>query len=158
MEVMVSPRVITRLFAVIIVGLALAHLTGQVFHLYFGHDYVLGFVPLFNLDGERNIPALFTALLLYLCSMLLGLIAYAQKKAGALYRYWLGLAFIFLFLALDEAAELHEMLIGPLRLMLDPSGFFYLAWVIPYGIGLLVFCSCISGSSSDSPCEHGGCF
>jgi hypothetical protein len=52
--------------------------------------------------------------------------------------YWRVLGCIFLFLGIDEATMLHERLIKPLRSALDTSGLLYFAWVIPYGVFMLV--------------------
>jgi len=69
------------------------------------------------------------------------IIALSKKKTSAnYYPHWLGLALIFLFLAMDEALEIHEQFAGPVRSALDiTSGPFYFAWVIPYGVALLIF-------------------
>ncbi|HLL46809.1 MAG TPA: hypothetical protein VK399_08860, partial [Longimicrobiaceae bacterium] len=41
------------------------------------------------------------------------------------------LALLFLYLSVDEAAELHELLIEPLRGSLNAGGLFHFAWVVP---------------------------
>ena len=45
---------------------------------------------------------------------------------------------IFLYLSYDEAAQVHERLINPMRELLRAGGVFYFAWVIPATAGLLV--------------------
>lgn len=100
-----------------------------------GHDYVLGLVRLFDVDEEANIPSLFSTLLLLSAGLLLGLIAREEKKTGSGDAFrWKLLSFVFLFLAVDESASLHELLIRPGREMLgkESIGIFYYAWVIPY--------------------------
>jgi hypothetical protein len=52
--------------------------------------------------------------------------------------YWKWLAIVFLFLAVDEDASLHELLIQPLRERLPMAGPLYFAWVVPYGLAVLV--------------------
>jgi hypothetical protein len=42
------------------------------------------------------------------------------------------------FLAMDEAFTIHETLIPIFRDLLNTSGIFRFAWVIPYGIALMV--------------------
>ncbi len=92
----------------------------------------------FYLDFENNIPAWFSTLGLFLSATLLAVIAcchrVVQKKG---FWQWLGLAVIFLCLAVDEATYLHEILIVSLRNKLQLTGIFYFAWVIP-GAGFVV--------------------
>jgi hypothetical protein len=47
------------------------------------------------------------------------------------------LGFIFLFLAIDETAQIHEKLIRSLRARWNLKGYLYSGWIIPYGVGLL---------------------
>jgi hypothetical protein len=91
-------------------------------------------------DGEGNIPAWYSASLLLLCSFLLATIAAAQRqhRRGYVVR-WLVLSLIFVFLSLDETAQLHELSIAPLRDLFDPTGFFHYAWIIPAGICVALF-------------------
>ena len=54
----------------------------------------------------------------------------------------MGLALVFLYLSVDEAAGLHERLIKPMRSLIDFEGYrgvFYFAWVIPGIAATLVF-------------------
>lgn len=116
-----------------------ANLIGLAAKFGFDERWGYGFVPLFDLDGERNVPSLFSGLLILSCGVLLSLIALGGRGRRVGRTYWLGLAAIFLFLAVDEVVSLHERLIEPLRAALHTSGVLYFAWLIPYGIaGLLV--------------------
>ena len=98
------------------------------------------FVNLFKLDGEGNIPALYSIFALLLSSALIAIIAFAKKKEDAPYRlHWKALSIIFLFLSLDEAASLHEMTTKPLRSALNASGFLLYTWVILGAVFVLIF-------------------
>jgi len=78
-------------------------------------------------------------MLLLLSACLLYIITEARKKKNeGDYKYWAGLAAVFLFLSVDEAASIHELLIDPIRATLHTSGVLYISWVIPYAIILLV--------------------
>ncbi len=94
-----------------------------------------------SIDGENTIPAYFSTCLLLAAAALLGLIFLAKRKLSLPYqRYWLGLAIIFLYLSLDECIGLHEIFIGIIqRLFNRNTGVFVLAWVIPFGIFVLLF-------------------
>lgn len=64
---------------------------------------------IFDLNSERNIPTLFSSVALLGSAMLLGYIAYLKKLTGGRYSlHWAILGFGFLFLAIDEAAYIHE--------------------------------------------------
>lgn len=93
--------------------------------------------PWFNLNGEENLPAAFSALALLLAATMLFSIATAVRRAGQRHQLaWLLLGGVFVALAIDEFAGLHEMLNRPVRDALHTGGSLYFAWVIPYA-GLL---------------------
>ena len=78
---------------------------------------------------------------MFLAAGMLAVIAFSetrQRRTPSLHLYWWGLSLIFLFLACDEAIMLHERLIEPIRDRFHLSGFFYYAWVLPYGIFALI--------------------
>lgn len=118
--------------------LGLAHCAGLLSTYYFGHDSLKGLVPLFNLDLEQNIPTLFSTVLLLLCSCLLYVIALETGGGKPRRTLWTLLAGIFLFLAVDEFSTLHERLIGPVGDLLNTTGIFLYAWIIPYGILFII--------------------
>ena len=139
MEIILKPRKTAGILSTIVLLLTLAHIAGQYSTYYLGYDNIFGLIPQFNLNSEQNIPALFSTLILLLSSILLAIIAYAVKKTGASYFYhWLGLSLIFLFLSMDESLSFHESMTVPLRKGLNTSGILFYAWVIPYGIALLI--------------------
>lgn len=94
---------------------------------------------LFRLDKEMNVPTLFSTLLLLVSSALLMLLWYGTRIRGThTSAFWLLLAAIFAFLAVDEFVKVHELLIDPVRAGLGTSGALRFAWVIPYGVGVFV--------------------
>ncbi len=89
--------------------------------------------PWFDLNGESNLPATFSALALLLAAYLLFSVASAVRRAGQPHHVpWLLLGAVFVVLAIDEAAGLHELLNRPVRGALHAGGIFYFAWVVPY--------------------------
>jgi len=97
-------------------------------------------VRLLWLDGECNIPSWFSSALLLLCAFLLAVVAAAQRQLRDRHvGHWLALAVIFLFLSLDETAQLHELSIAPLRSSFHTSGLFLYPWIIPAAICVAVF-------------------
>ena len=102
-------------------------------------DELFGLVDLFDLAIEGNIPILYSAVAMLFCSALLALITHTNwhKPDGKRF-YWLGLTMLFLFLALDEGAVIHEAVGDYFEQYLSATGFFYFMWVVPYGIATVV--------------------
>ena len=95
---------------------------------------------LINLSYEVNLPTWYSSMLLLTCALLLFVIYRAESRVGAPFRrHWAGLAVIFLYISIDEAVIIHEMLNGPLRDALNLGGVFYFAWVLPVALFLLLF-------------------
>lgn len=117
------------LVAASLVLLLLAHATG--------HFHMKGLVPLFDLDGERNLPTLFSVLLLLLAAWHMAAIGRrlrAEPRPGELGPWpWLLLAVAFAYVAADEGLVIHERLNEPLRSWLgrERAGVLYYAWVLP---------------------------
>ena len=143
MTLQTSPKKILAVLAATILFLLVANTTAVVMKLCLGHERVYGLVHLFNFNEECNVPTLFSSCLLIACALLLLLSAHLHRRAGSPWLGWAGLAFIMLFLAIDESSLIHEQLIGPVRETVGGSGLFYYAWVIPYGLAtLLLLAAC----------------
>jgi hypothetical protein len=135
-----SPARVAVALGAVGVLLVLAGIAGEVSRLAFGHGQLGGVVPLFNLDAEGNLPSYFSALLLLAASAGVALIARLRAQHRLPHVRTLGvLAVILLFLSLDEATAIHELLSGPVRDSLDLDGILYYAWVIVYGAAVVVF-------------------
>jgi hypothetical protein len=93
-------RIDTRRLA-LIVG-ALIAVLGVMGILRYGNKEQLG---AFNLDGERNVPAVFSAALWTLVSGLAVLVGRADR-----WRAWYAFAVVTLVVAADEFGEIHERL------------------------------------------------
>lgn len=139
MDIKLCPIKIFKFNLYLILFLLVSHMLGLMFKLYFNDNYFYGFVPLFDLNHERNIPTFYSTFALIAASILLFFITCARKNLKLSYAYWFALAFIFLFLSIDEMCSIHEQL-GPIfRKFFNASGVFYHAWVIPYSIALFCF-------------------
>ena len=139
MDIEMSPRKILIVLLSIIGFLLFANIMGIVSRYVFDHDMVYGLVPLFNFDNEKNVPTLYSSLQFIIASLLLLIIGANHKSNGESHVFWLALAVIFLFLAIDETASLHEKLASPFRETFGTSGLLHFAWIIPYAIAVLVF-------------------
>jgi len=141
-----SVRVLQVLLTAILV-LTVLSLIGSYAKWELGHPRLLGFVPEFQLDAERNIPTYFSGLLLLGGAGLLFLVArLVGEQQGRFRRHWTALGGIFVYLSVDEITSLHERLIEPGRAFLEGAGasgyvggVFYFAWVVPAIALLLIF-------------------
>ena len=145
MDLETSPRKILLVLISIIGLLVLANIAGIILTLAYGQDAVFGLFNLLDLNRERNIPTLFSALQLVIAAVLLLLIGHKHRSNGDSHIAWVLLAAIFLFLAIDETASLHERLSDPIRALIDPTGLLYFPWVIPYSIAVLILLAGFSG-------------
>lgn len=139
MNLEIRPEEVLKKLLCFIIVLVLLNILGLISKYYFDHDYVYGLVPLFDLDTEKNIPTFYSAVAILCSSFLLFFIALTHKKNGNLYLAWFGLGLVFLFLSIDEISSLHERLIKPVRENLGTSGLLFSAWVIPYGLAVIIF-------------------
>jgi hypothetical protein len=132
-EISLAPSALPRVLGVLAVLLLVASVTGQIAKLGFGHDYVKGFVPLLNVDAERNIPTYFSVLLLLTAAFLLAVTAVLEARGTRPWRQWALLSTGFLLMGYDEAFQAHEQLIDPMRQLLGGGklGVFSFAWVVP---------------------------
>lgn len=133
-----------RIFRIAIVLIAVLFFAGLLaaWLLWVRHyEVALGFIPLFNLDGEFNLPSLFSVCLIAGNGLLLFLVSRHQAVAKNSRRYWRVLGFIFFYLAFDEFTGAHERIGGAVyRLapnLIHASESRY--WILPMGIFLLVF-------------------
>jgi hypothetical protein len=104
----------------------------------FEHGLVRLLFSLFFLDGEGNVPAIFSTWLFLLNAVIFLIVWKAAGRSGDSHKIWLFLSSVFVFLALDESISIHERLIDPLRQALGATGIFYYAWIIPYGVGVVL--------------------
>lgn len=96
------------------------------------------FAKVFMRNSEDNLPTLFTFGLLLFCSLMLLLISIEQ--GGTKWQlHWRVLMILFLLIAFDEAAAVHEKSIQVVRDTLDVSGWLFFAWVVPAWIFVIIF-------------------
>ncbi|MEJ7840937.1 MAG: hypothetical protein WKF95_04145 [Rubrobacter sp.] len=126
------------MLGLVVLFVALMSIVGQFYKHVLGHDYLLGFVPLFDFNGERNIPTWYSSSMLLLCSVLLAIIAASTARSGDRYQmHWKVLSATFLIMSADEVIQIHEQMINPLRAVLDLGGVFHYAWSV-VGLALVL--------------------
>ncbi len=139
-SISLNPSSIVCVLGAVALFLVLGSTAGQLTVYLTGHERVYGLVRLFNVGTELNLPAFFSTFILVFAALLLAVITVLEKKRQASHvSHWAMLAFGFLFMAVDEAVTLHEMMVEPTRTLLGDGnlGAFYFAWVIP-GIVLVL--------------------
>ena len=138
-RITLNSRNIVILLSTITILLLVAHLvTIAMPYIFegFEHGLVRLLFSLFFLDGEGNVPAIFSTWLFLLNAVIFLIVWKAACLSGDSHKIWLFLSSVFVFLAFDESISIHERLINPLRQALGATGIFYYAWIIPYGIGV----------------------
>jgi hypothetical protein len=139
LRLQISPIQFTRLLLGVIATLLLLSTIGQIARHIYHHEDLGGYVRLFYVDEEGNVPTAYSGLVWLLCAGVAGMIAVTKQRLSDRFtRQWKWLAFIFLYLALDEIAAIHEMCVGPLRQSLHVGGLLYFTWVIPGALLLTV--------------------
>lgn len=137
MEIQLRPRGVFRFLVSVLVFLTVAHLLTLIAEHFFGYKTLKGFVPMFNLNAEKNVPTLVSTIYLATCGCLLAVIATAHKRRGEPFLLWAFLGFIFFLLGLDEFTSIHERIgtsLSPGNLPVLLKVF----WVVPYGLLVLV--------------------
>jgi hypothetical protein len=138
----ISPKKLTRVLTLVVIGLVLCHIASHLVVYITGGQ--VSPVREFDLDQENNLPTWYSSLALLLCAILLGIIGHQKNQAAAPSAgYWKTMALVFLFLATDEAASIHEILVSRLYPFLKPynfvDGWLFASWVIFGAIGVLMF-------------------
>ncbi|MEG4350955.1 hypothetical protein QUA70_22025 [Microcoleus sp. LAD1_D5] len=140
-QIPLAPGAVTQFLLRVVTCLAVLSFLSQM-SLYYLPDYPLReyIARVFNVDAERNLPTFYSFLALLFSSLLLGVIAHAKNLDSDRYKnHWKILSFIFLYLSLDEAGQLHEKFINPMRSLLNASGFLYFTWIVPFGFLVAIF-------------------
>jgi len=97
------------------------------------------FVRMFDLDMERNIPTVFSSLILAIASLCFYLLSKTQEsKKYKETKYWLGLSGVFLFLSFDEGAKIHEKLGDFTENFVEASGYLHYPWVLSYSLFVFI--------------------
>jgi cellulose synthase/poly-beta-1,6-N-acetylglucosamine synthase-like glycosyltransferase len=129
----------TRILGAVAFLLVLLSIVGQFSKFMLGHAFLTGLASLFYVDVEHNFPTYFSVLLILFAALLLAVIAILNNKQRIPHvSKWAILSFGFLFMAYDEAFQVHERLNLPVGALLGDGnlGVFYFPWVIP-GITLV---------------------
>jgi hypothetical protein len=123
------------------VVLVIGHLVTLYLDIEHGISRVYSVPRQFDLNGEGNVAAWYQSFLLLVCALLtLALASHFRERGAPLAHRWVALSGVFGLMAIDEAAQLHDMLTGPVRRGLEIDfGVFYFAWLVP-AVAVLAVC------------------
>jgi len=136
MNLELQPKKILLLLLGALLIIAVLHIVSWVPVFLGQQDYTIIF---FDVTEEGNIPTLFSTCLLLINGLLTLMIAYAERSVRGRFLYWLVLGLAFLWMGMDETIMIHEYISDWLHAHLQTTGIFRFAWVIPYGIAVLIF-------------------
>jgi len=141
MLVVVSARRVGIILSIAILFVLVGHVIGQYIEKFRGDPMLWGLVPLLNMNAEMSVAAWYSSLLLIVSAGLFAIAAGIARQTGAPFaRSWTGLAVVFVYLSLDEAASIHEWSIAPLRERFGiTEGWLYFAWVVPAAALVVIF-------------------
>jgi len=139
MPITLNRTKIIRFLSLLALMLIVIHIIILGIYYYVGDPDKFGFIRMFDLDMERNIPTLFSSTLLMISGFLFYLLSKTPSEAEKGSRsYWLGLSFVFVFLAFDESAKIHEQIGDFTVRFVDATGYLHYPWVISYSVLVLV--------------------
>jgi hypothetical protein len=123
-----SKKIFSLLF-ILNVFFMVVHLVLQTIR--FSQDIDTKIIDLFNVNMELSIPTWYSGILLFACA----LTSYVISKIDLNIRnkpFWRFIAFTFVFLSIDELAEVHEKIGHYLGYVIETSGIFHFKWVLVY--------------------------
>lgn len=101
----------------------------------YGNDSALGRLPLINLDSENALGEWWSVLQLTLAAILVAINGMAEPSRRWK-PYWFVFAGMFVFLSIDESAQVHEHV---MRWLPPHTDLLLFSWIIPYGVLTLAF-------------------
>jgi hypothetical protein len=135
MEISINPKKISVIFFTIIAVLAALHIAQLIAYYVIADPQRFDFVELIDFDYESNLPSFYSMFAIIICSGVLFMIAHGKRITRQPYSFqWEILAWIFLYLGLDEGLALHEDVGDLMEIFITASGYLYFPWVIPYSI------------------------
>ena len=130
--IVINPNRIALVLASLVFLFITLAVVGQLSVWVYGFDPESKFVLYFNVEAEKNPPALFAGLQLLFAATT----AWVASKIDIVMwrrRYWQILAAGLAWMSFDEVFRMHERLIEPMRALLGGGdlGMFTYAWVVP---------------------------
>ena len=134
--VSITPKKVLLFFLAIVSFLVFMNIMDIVYTKILGHE--MFFNNKWNLDQEKNFPAMYSSLAMIFSSFLLLVISGIKKEKRKEQFYWIGLAIVFFYLAMDEFLHIHENL-TPIAQKFFHSNSVAVGWWVPMGVILFPF-------------------
>lgn len=130
MKIEVNTKKAVRWLWIVLIVLNSIGFAAKAINYVLGHKYDK-LVRLVDVSEEANLTTWFSVELFFISAILLAVIDMAKNTAGDRWaRHWTWLSVIFLYMSIDDAAQLHEVVDKALRADFHTSGFLYYPWVI----------------------------
>lgn len=142
MKIIISEKKVITWLILIAGILTCLSVLGQVSKFYLGHPRLFGFVYIFNLGSEGNIPTIFSTIIIFIAALITLFIFIFNKNNNKKSLYWFLVSTIFLYLAIDEGWSIHERLILSLNYLFSdklPINYFLLIGGLFVCIIILLF-------------------
>ncbi|MGP1384425.1 MAG: hypothetical protein ACTS2F_12750 [Thainema sp.] len=114
-EINLSPRRVAIFLGGLVVAIAVGHAAVHLMSLLFDikSTPLVGLFWFFNMGSEANLPSYISALNLLFAGSLCALIAHRESSSKKYFDWhWWGLAAGLLLMSFDEAAQIHEGIVG----------------------------------------------
>lgn len=137
-RLVLTPPRLARILMIALTAVFVMHSLTLIVAHGLGYPVALGFVPLFHVDVEHNVPT-FLAFVLWISSALASAWMAAREPARSRQRRaWILLSLLLFAVAADEVLHIHEQVGENLFAEFGHLGVPMYAWVIPYGAGVLL--------------------
>lgn len=143
MDIYISPKKILRLLGFIVVCLVVVSVAGIGVRYLIGDFYLEHILQrLTDLDQPFSLTTWYSSSILFLCSLLLLIITFAEYPVWYPYKgHWFFLGVIFLLLSLDKSTEIHHSIRHDLLYRLPESIDISDLWLISLVcFALIIFC------------------
>ncbi len=135
-------RFVSRLFRVqigIIAGLALAHIAVLFLYPRIASSTAKSMLSVFDLEQETAVPTFFSAVMLLIAGAAAGVTAVVTARSSRKVALgWLLMSLCLAFVAVDEAAAIHDRLAGSVQQQLGTGGVFFIGWTLPYVAAVVI--------------------
>ena len=142
-KISISEKTVTIWLVYVTAALTFLSILGQISKFYLGHPRLFGFVYVFNVGSEGNIPTIFYTIVILFTSCITSFIFVRNKKNNEPRSiYWLLISLIFMYLAVDEGWIIHERLILSLNYFFNDItsiNYFLIIGGLFIGIIILIF-------------------
>jgi len=139
LKITLSSTQIIRFLSGIAIVLIMLNSIMLILYFYIDNPDKFNFIQLVDLDQETNLPTLFSSAILLIAGLLFYLLANVSAiNSTKKKKYWIGLSIVFVFLAFDESATLHERLGDWTEQYVNTNGYLHYPWVISYSLLVLI--------------------